>query len=585
MKLLILLFTIFVIFSTSIYSEINCVSKKELPELDSLLVNGKLDELKNKIYSKFEVKHDTNFLNYQTKFFKNALHKVDLLLNTITEFDESGENVQNNINTNFQNNRDNYADTSLGIFANNMYKKCIEKDSIIYCFIAQYFAQRKVDIFNMKNSITSPNENEYYKNSLLELNIIHNCLFNGKPNEAYIKLDSLISSNEIILQRYRNKHICLKRGFKKYLFFLNTIDEYSNYNDTLKLKSSNQIKSKEILYSIDIAGDQAHEQFNLFKRSDPFVNNSLFYFLLAKMYRAEYINKQKNKMRNQLKEILNLQSEKQYDEALSNLAKSRKNLPVISVYKYFSDSLRYQYNKLEVAIKEQRYKDSFWISKEKLFKNYQLLLGLGIQYNPALMNLYWHFLSDKNSNSYVIPVYKLRESFGVQYNGEFAFHLTPELLAGFQLNYGNIYIIKAILSDSYEISNLNKQDTERINSYVINIIESSIYGKYYLRTSPGLMPYLKIAIGATKFWRNSLSIMELFNINDIDDDEKDLYLVEKEASEIYVSPEFGVDFLKSSDSSWIISIYLQTTFMSGGMNQMLGHVRGSAGIKIGKYWQ
>jgi hypothetical protein len=571
-------------FLSAIFSKSNCVKKEDFFKLDSLLLQERLSDFKLTIDSKLEIEIDTNFLNYQKKFFNNAREKIELLKRTITQFEELSPLIQNNIVINFKNNRDLYKDSTLSIKVQELFKRCIKNDSLIFCFIAQYYAQRKIELSEIDSSFNTANASDYFKKCKYKLSKFDNYIQSGNTDIVIEKIDSLLSGNIKIMLYHKNKIKCLRKQLKKYMYILSTIDDFESYEVKQKQDLFQRLSKNKDLFEVNIAGVQANQLFLQYQNSDPLDKLTFIKYLLAKQFRTEYISNQKNLLRSEHLNAIKLFESKKYDEALNLISESKENLPTAITFKYFTDSLLYQYEILEEVIKEKRYKESFWISNENIYKNFQILIGSGLQYNPALMTMYWHFLSSIDSSSLIVPIYKLRESFGLKFSGEFLFHVSPEFMIGIHISYGNLYITKAILSNSFEISEFSKHDTERINNYVVNNLTTDIMSKYYLRTSPGLMPYLQISLGVENIRRKSVGIMELFESKITMIEERDLYLVEKEITELHISPELGVDFLKSPDSSWIISLYLQTTFMSGGMNQMLGHVRLNAGIKIGKYW-
>lgn len=338
------------ILNTFIFANKNCLSREEKIELDSLLDNYKVEQLKEIIISKYLINIDTSNINFQIQFFEKTKKRLVVLQNTVNQFIKLEPFIQNNIIKNFRNNRDKFEDPFLNPKINKLYKKCIEDDSLINCFYAQYYLQKHHDhlknILPLKDSLKSL----YFNRCSKILNNFDKNLSYKKINNYIQRIDSLLWEKNGVIFSIRQKLKCLSKSIFPYTEIINSMEEYNSYNDSLKLKLSNQLKSKTNRFSIEIAGNKSHEQFLKFQNTSSKDYYSILKYLLANKYRTEHILHQKQYMLKKINEIKNLKKMKNYNQALNKLNEYRKELSTITVYNFFSDSLRNEYNKLEKEI-------------------------------------------------------------------------------------------------------------------------------------------------------------------------------------------------------------------------------------------
>ncbi len=586
MKTLYLGLFIFTFKFISICTATECIQQNEFTEFDSLFVLGKVNEIKNYLALKKQADFDTNYYRYKQRHLENELIKIDSLRMIIEQSELLNQIVQYRTLKIFINKRDKFSTDNSDSTMEKQYKTCFEKKSLICLYIVRYLNHRNRIIEKRKSQISSKDEIHQHVKYTDEIKKYDLFLYDGNIDTVLIIMKANLTLIHSKFEQHYIKIDCLNRETKMYSQIIQTLEEFENSDDISKQRSIERLKTKKEMFSIENAGKDANKFYNIFFESGKNNKQALIYYLFARKKKIEFVNMRRAEIRENHGIAKQLYKLKKYDEAQGLVLHCKNDITDLPSFKIIYDSLCFLSDQLDKSIEVARYKQSLWTSAEQVIKSYQFFLGMGVSYNPSLMNFHWKLNSLDNNEQLFIPVYKLRDTFSTNFSAELSMYLYSNFIIGVKTELMKVKYSKVVLSISQDITTQSSYTEESSINYQIDCFAAGLFGKYYFKTSPGLMPYAKLSLGTININRDpgQITKTEMIYLPPQPRFYVHYYLTKKNIQEFQIIPEIGIDFLKSTNSFLVYTVYLHTILMTGGINEMLGHVRVEAGFRIGLLW-
>jgi len=576
---------IIVLFSIS-YASDDCLSAEELSRLEFLLINLNTEEITSYLKMKKQADFDTIFYRYKENFLKSELENLNTLNETTDEYESLDPYLQNSIYMNFVNNKENFRINNTDSVIINIYNKGITNKSAKLCYIAQYFNKRNLIFKQRKSQIIDTVEILYFEKCEKEITTNDSVLAEGDIVAVIVQVKKVIAATDRKFKVYFEKIECINRLAKTYAEAIKILDDFENSDQNSKRENINRLKLRKELFSFQNAGEMANKFYNRFYNSMLYDKEAILYYLIARKYKQDFIDGRKKELRENWGLAKQMYQMKKYDEAQNLVLYCKNDAPDLPAFKGLYDSLCYLNEELDGLIEDAKYKRSLWTSTESINKSLQISVGTGLCYNPSLMDFHWKLYTGDSQDELQVPIYKLRGTFSPEFSAVFGYYMSPKFVIGISAEYSKVKYNEVRFSNSDEISNVTGIEAETLIDYVVEYFSAQIFGKYYFRTSPGFMPYGKLGFGIIQISREPDQYMatKFFWNPPYPSYYLDYYLEKKEATGFQVIPEFGLDFLKTAESTVVYTIYLQSAIMTGGVNEMLGHFRGQAGLRITLTW-
>jgi hypothetical protein len=367
-----------------------------------------------------------------------------------------------------------------------------------------------------------------------------------KINDFFIKKDGQINKNTVLPQEL-SKYKQIKNQYERTKVFIESISSLDRFTINKLIGQFNGFERDFNKYS---AGQKASD---LYKKYSELVfqkdyQTALKYYRFARHFKINHIEKRKYDISIRLSQAYDAFSELKYNESFKLLSVADSLRFKIVMNSAVLDSIAQLHSKLQYHFDKVTLQEKAWGSEDVISDFMNINIGVSLNTQNALNNTAIDLIEKSllqpnkgslNNYRYQIKYLPSSSRFGLLV--AFSYKVKEKLYIGTDISYSEFHF------KSDEIRDLIFFD------FKMNMITSKIFLKYLFRNKVGLRPNVKIGLGYVNLRRPKSKVLML-NI----DTENSLtnYTLKKTNSNYgQFSLGFGIDYLASKESNWIVGLY------------------------------